>query len=221
MQFILSEKNVKTLSLYKIYNVNIKSAQFVISNTDITKCPSDSKPEYAFIGRSNVGKSSLINMLTERKSLAKTSGRPGKTQLINHFIINDEWYLVDLPGYGYAKASKTSRMKWEKFIAEYLTKREELLNVFVLLDCRLEPQKIDMEFMNWCGEKEIPFSMVFTKIDKVSSSVLQKNLAKYKKEMLKYWEEIPPVFTTSAESKFGREKLLNYIERINEAVIKG
>lgn len=201
--------------------MNIKSAQFVISNTDITKCPSDSKPEYAFIGRSNVGKSSLINMLTERKSLAKTSGRPGKTQLINHFIINDEWYLVDLPGYGYAKASKTSRMKWEKFISEYLTKREELLNVFVLLDCRLEPQKIDMEFMNWCGENEIPFSMVFTKIDKVSSSVLQKNLAKYKKEMLKYWEEIPPVFTTSAESKFGREKLLNYIERINEAVIKG
>lgn len=201
--------------------MKIKSAQFVISNTDITKCPTDGKPEYAFIGRSNVGKSSLINMVTERKSLAKTSGRPGKTQLINHFIINDEWYLVDLPGYGYAKASKTSRMKWEKFISEYLTKREELLNVFVLIDCRLEPQKIDLEFMNWCGEKGIPFSMVFTKMDKVSSTVLQKNLAKYKKEMLKYWEELPPVFTTSAESKFGREKLLNYIERINEAVIKG
>lgn len=201
--------------------MKIKSAQFVISNTDITKCPSDGKPEYAFIGRSNVGKSSLINMVTERKSLAKTSGRPGKTQLINHFIINDEWYLVDLPGYGYAKASKTSRMKWEKFISEYLTKREELLNVFVLIDCRLEPQQIDLEFMNWCGEKAIPFSMVFTKMDKVSSTVLQKNLAKYKKEMLKYWEELPPVFTTSAESKFGREKLLNYIERINEAVIKG
>ena len=159
-------------------------------------------------------------MVTERKSLAKTSGRPGKTQLINHFIINDEWYLVDLPGYGYAKASKTSRMKWEKFISEYLTKREELLNVFVLIDCRLEPQKIDLEFMNWCGEKGIAFSMVFTKMDKVSSTVLQKNLAKYKKEMLKYWEELPPVFTTSAESKFGREKLLNYIERITEAVVK-
>ena len=200
--------------------MKIKSAQFVISNTDITKCPSDGKPEYAFIGRSNVGKSSLINMVTERKSLAKTSGRPGKTQLINHFIINDEWYLVDLPGYGYAKASKTSRMKWEKFISEYLTKREELLNVFVLIDCRLEPQKIDLEFMNWCGEKGIAFSMVFTKMDKVSSTVLQKNLAKYKKEMLKYWEELPPVFTTSAESKFGREKLLNYIERITEAVVK-
>ncbi|MDP5099607.1 MAG: ribosome biogenesis GTP-binding protein YihA/YsxC [Crocinitomicaceae bacterium] len=196
----------------------IKSAQFVISNTDIKLCPKDGKPEYAFIGRSNVGKSSLINMITERNKLAKTSGRPGKTQLINHFIINDEWYLVDLPGYGYAKASKTSRAKWEKFISEYLTQREELLNVFVLLDCRLEPQQIDLEFMNWCGEKEIPFSMVFTKIDKVSSTVLQKNLAKYKKEMLKYWDELPPVFTTSAESKFGREKILNYIERINEAV---
>mgnify|MGYP001043975081 FL=1 len=196
----------------------IKSTQFVISNTDIKLCPKDGKPEYAFIGRSNVGKSSLINMITERNKLAKTSGRPGKTQLINHFIINDEWYLVDLPGYGYAKASKTSRAKWEKFISEYLTQREELLNVFVLLDCRLEPQQIDLEFMNWCGEKEIPFSMVFTKIDKVSSTVLQKNLAKYKKEMLKYWDELPPVFTTSAESKFGREKILNYIERINEAV---
>ncbi len=198
----------------------IKSAQFVISNTDIKLCPKDGKPEYAFIGRSNVGKSSLINMITERSKLAKTSGKPGKTQLINHFVINDEWYLVDLPGYGYAKASKTSRAKWEKFISEYLTKREELLNVFVLLDCRLEPQQIDLEFMNWCGEKEIPFSMVFTKIDKVSSTVLQKNLAKYKKEMLKYWDELPPVFTSSAESKFGREKILNYIERINEAVVK-
>ncbi|MEJ6582869.1 MAG: ribosome biogenesis GTP-binding protein YihA/YsxC [Crocinitomicaceae bacterium] len=198
----------------------IKSAQFVISNTDLKLCPTDGKPEYAFIGRSNVGKSSLINMVTQRNKLAKTSGTPGKTQLINHFIINNEWYLVDLPGYGYAKASKTSRAKWEKFISEYLTQREELLNVFVLLDCRLEPQQIDLEFMNWCGEKNIPFSMVFTKIDKVSSTVLQKNLAKYKKEMLKYWDDLPPVFTSSAESKFGREKILNYIERINEAVLK-
>jgi len=201
--------------------VKIKSAAFVISNDDISKCPKDGKPEYAFIGRSNVGKSSLINMITERNKLAKTSGRPGKTQLINHFLINEEWYLVDLPGYGYAKASKTSRAKWEKFISEYLTKREELLNVFVLIDARLEPQQIDLEFMNWCGEKGIAFSMVFTKIDKLSSTVLQKNLAKYKKEMLKYWEELPPVFTTSAESKFGREKLLNYIERINEALKGG
>jgi GTP-binding protein len=195
--------------------VKINKAQFVISNTDINLCPKDGLPEYAFIGRSNVGKSSLINMITGRNKLAKTSGRPGKTQLINHFIINDEWYLVDLPGYGYAKASKTSRAKWEKFISEYLTKRKELLNVFVLLDSRLEPQQIDMEFMNWCGEKQIPFSMVFTKIDKLSSTSLQKNLAKYKKEMLKYWEELPPVFTTSATSKFGQEKLLNYIENIN------
>lgn len=195
--------------------MQIKSATFVISNTDHTKCPEDGRPEYAFIGRSNVGKSSLINMLTGQKSLAKTSGKPGKTQLINHFIINDNWYLVDLPGYGYAKASKASRFKWEKFIADYLTNRKNLTNVFVLLDSRLEPQKIDLEFMNWCGEKEIPFAMVFTKIDKLSSSALQKNLAKYKKEMLKYWDEIPPVFTTSSESGFGKEKLLNYIDFIN------
>jgi GTP-binding protein len=195
--------------------MKIKSAAFLLSNTDYRKCPSEDRPEYAFIGRSNVGKSSLINMLTEQKKLAKTSGKPGKTQLINHFIINDEWFLVDLPGYGYAKASKTSRAKWEKFIVEYLTNREQLINVFVLLDARLEPQKIDLEFMNWCGEKEIPFSMVFTKIDKLSSSALQKNLAKYKKEMKKYWDELPPVFTTSSESGFGREKILNYIDGIN------
>lgn len=198
--------------------MKIKSAVFAISNTDHKKCPSGNFPEYAFIGRSNVGKSSLINMLTEQKKLAKTSGKPGKTQLINHFLINEEWYIVDLPGYGYAKVSKSSRAKFEKFISEYLTQREQLLNVFVLLDSRLEPQQIDVEFMNWCGEKEIPFAMVFTKIDKLSSSALQKNLAKYKKEMLKYWEELPPVFTTSAESGFGKEKLLNYIEQINRAL---
>jgi len=200
--------------------MKIKTASFVISNTDIEKCPEDKKPEYAFIGRSNVGKSSLINMVTGNKKLAKTSGRPGKTQLINHFIINDEWYLVDLPGYGYAKSSKTNRAEWEKFIVKYLTKREALLNVFVLIDSRLEPQKIDLEFMNWCGEKQIPFSMVFTKIDKLSSTALQKNLAKYKKEMLKSWEALPPVFTTSSVSKFGQEKLLNYIEQINNSMLK-
>lgn len=194
----------------------IKDARFIISNTDISKCPVDGKPEYAFIGRSNVGKSSLINMLTERKDLAKTSARPGKTQLINHFLINDEWYLVDLPGYGYAKTSKANRQKWEKFISEYLTRRETLINIFVLLDARLEPQKIDLEFMTWCAEEGLPFSMVFTKIDKLSSSGLQKSLAVYKKEMLKYWAEMPPLFTTSSESKFGREKLLNYIDQINE-----
>ncbi|HIP32895.1 MAG TPA: YihA family ribosome biogenesis GTP-binding protein [Crocinitomicaceae bacterium] len=200
--------------------MKIKQAEFVISNTDIDLCPKDGKPEYAFIGRSNVGKSSLINMITDHKKLAKTSGRPGKTQLINHFIINDEWYIVDLPGYGYAKVSKTSRASWEKFISEFLTKREELVNVFVLIDSRLEPQKIDLEFMNWCGQKQIPFSMVFTKIDKLSSTALQKNLAKYKKEMLKTWAELPPVFTSSATSKFGREKILNYIENINNAIAK-
>lgn len=198
--------------------MNIKSAQFVISNTDIKLCPTDGKPEYAFIGRSNVGKSSLINMLVDKKDMAKTSGKPGKTQLINHFIINDNWYLVDLPGYGYAKASKTSRSTWQKFISDYLTKRETLINIFVLLDSRLPPQKIDIEFMGWCGENGLPFSMVFTKIDKLSSSALQKNLAAYKKEMLKMWEVMPPSFTTSSESKFGREKLLNYIQLINESL---
>lgn len=198
--------------------MEIQEALFVISNTDIKLCPTDGKPEYAFIGRSNVGKSSLINMLTGKKDLAKTSGKPGKTQLINHFIINKEWYLVDLPGYGYAKASKSSRNTWERFIADYLTKRETLINIFVLIDARLEPQKIDIEFMTWCGENKLPFSMVFTKIDKLSSSALQKNLAAYKKEMLKYWTELPPVFTTSSESQFGREKILNYIQQINESL---
>jgi GTP-binding protein len=154
-------------------------------------------------------------MLTGFNTLAKISGKPGKTQLINHFLINKSWYLVDLPGYGFAKASKGERQKWEEFIQKYLNNRQNLINTFVLIDSRLEPQKIDLEFMSWCGEKGIPFSMVFTKIDKLSSSALQKNLAIYRKEMLKYWEELPPFFTTSAESKFGREKLLNYIELWN------
>jgi GTP-binding protein len=199
--------------------MKIKTAEFVISNTKPENCPKPDRPEYAFIGRSNVGKSSLINMLTGFLSLAKTSGRPGKTQLINHFMINNSWYLVDLPGYGYAKASKGERQKWQEFIQKYLTKRENLVNTFVLIDCRIEPQKIDLEFMSWCGEKGIPFAMVFTKIDKLSSSALQKNVAAYRKEMLKYWEELPPVFTTSAESKFGQEKLLNYIELWNSQLV--
>ena len=198
--------------------MKIKKAEFVISNTDINLCPKEGLPEYAFIGRSNVGKSSLINLITGRKKLAKTSGSPGKTKLINHFIINDNWYLVDLPGYGYAKVSKTARYKWEKFISNYLKKRKELANVFVLLDCRLEPQKIDLEFMNWCGEEKIPFSMVFTKVDKLSSSSLQKNLMKYKKVMSNFWEELPPIFITSALSKLGQEKILNYIEKINKSI---
>lgn len=199
--------------------MKIKTAEFVISNTKPENCPKPDRPEYAFIGRSNVGKSSLINMLTGFSSLAKTSGRPGKTQLINHFMINDSWYLVDLPGYGYAKVSKGERQKWQEFIQKYLTKRENLVNTFVLIDSRIEPQKIDLEFMSWCGEKGIPFAMVFTKIDKLSSSALQKNVAAYRKEMLKYWEELPPVFTTSAESKFGQEKLLNYIELWNNQLV--
>ncbi|MCF8328895.1 MAG: ribosome biogenesis GTP-binding protein YihA/YsxC [Crocinitomicaceae bacterium] len=194
--------------------MKIKSVSFVVSNTDHKKCPDDGLPEFAFIGRSNVGKSSLINLLTGQKKLAKISSTPGKTQLINHFVINDEWYLVDLPGYGYAKASKSARSTWEKFIADYLTKRKTLMNIFVLLDSRLEPQKIDMEFINWCGEKQLPFVMVFTKIDKLSSSALQKNLLKFKKEMLKTWEELPPIYTTSSVSGFGNEPILNYISQI-------
>jgi GTP-binding protein len=194
----------------------IKEAVFLVSNTEVKNCPIDHKPEFAFIGRSNVGKSSLINMLTGKKGLAKTSGTPGKTQLINHFLINNQWYIVDLPGYGYAKASKSMRAKWEKFIADYLTKRKTLMNTFVLLDARLEPQRIDIEFMQWCGEKGLPFSMVFTKVDKISNSVLQKNLAKYKREMLKYWEEMPPLFVSSSPSGFGKEPILNYIQEIIE-----
>lgn len=197
--------------------MKIKSATFVISNTDIKKCPAPDLPEFAFIGRSNVGKSSLINMLTNNKKLAKTSGRPGKTQLINHFLINESWYLVDLPGYGYAKTSKKNRYEFTKFIEKYLRERENLLNTFVLIDSRLEPQKNDVEFLNWMGHNQLPFSIVFTKIDKLSSSALQKNLARYKKELKKYWEEIPPTFTTSSTSEFGKEKLLNYIDDINKA----
>ena len=196
--------------------MKINSAEFVISNTKLSLCPKPDKAEYAFIGRSNVGKSSLINYLTNNKKLAKTSGRPGKTQLINHFLINDEWYLVDLPGYGYAKTSKTNRQKWEQFIADYILKRENLLNLFVLIDSRLPAQKIDLDFMEWLGIKGIPFSIVFTKIDKLTSSKLNKNLLAYKKEMLKYWEEMPKTFTSSSTGKFGREDILNYIESINK-----
>ena len=195
----------------------ISSADFLISNTTFKKCPEDEKPEFAFIGRSNVGKSSLINMLTGKKKLAKTSSTPGKTQLINHFVINENWYLVDLPGYGYAKASKKSRNNWEQFISEYLLHRNNLLTTFVLIDARLEPQKIDLEFMNWCGGKGIPFSIIFTKSDKLSSSALQKNLSFYRKELLKYWEELPPVFISSSQSKLGRESVLNYLNEILDA----
>ncbi len=192
----------------------IKSAGFVISNTDIKKCPEPNKAELAFIGRSNVGKSSLINMLVNHKKLAKISSSPGKTQTINHFIINEEWYLVDLPGYGYAKVAKTKRKQWSGFINDYIMKRENLLNLFVLVDARHKPLKNDLEFMNHLGTKGIPFSIVFTKADKLSSSELKKNLAAYKKEMLKAWESMPKSFVSSATSKLGREEILNYINTI-------
>jgi len=196
--------------------MKIKTAEFVISNTKLELCPAPTLPEYAFIGRSNVGKSSLINYLVNNKKLSKTSQTPGKTQLINHFLINEKWYLVNLPGYGYVKTSQKNRLKWQGFISDYILQRENLLNLFVLIDSRLPPQKIDLDFMEWLGEKQIPFAIVFTKIDKVNSSTLNKNLMHYKKEMLKYWEVMPPSFSTSAESKIGGEGILKYIAEINE-----
>jgi GTP-binding protein len=194
----------------------IKEAKFVISNTDYRKCPQDDKPEYAFIGRSNVGKSSLINMLTNHKGLAMTSSKPGKTQLINHFIINDEWYLVDLPGYGYAQRGKEGREQIRKIIDSYILKRTQLTSLFLLLDCRHEPQKIDLEFINWLGENGIPFSIVFTKIDKVSKGRLQENTTAYLDKLKETWEELPPVFLTSSEHRVGGDEILGYIERINK-----
>ena len=196
--------------------MKIKTAEFVISNTNPELCPAPDKPEYAFIGRSNVGKSSLINTLTERKSLAKTSTTPGKTQLINHFIINDEWYLVDLPGYGYAKSSKKERAKWDGFIRQYLNNRTSLIYTFVLLDSRIKAQKIDLEFMEMLGIKGIPFVMVFTKLDKLSSSAANKNLTAYKKEMLKAWEALPPIVLTSSSTKQGRDEILKIIAETNQ-----
>ena len=189
----------------------IKKAEFVVSNTDPGKCPVTNKPEFAFVGRSNVGKSSLINMLTDFSDLAKVSGAPGKTRLINHFNINDEWFLVDLPGYGYAKALRTSREKWLIFIKKYLKVRENLFCVFALIDSRHEPQALDLEFMNWMGENGVPFAMIFTKTDKLTHKQLDKNLSTYKTEMLKSWEELPPLFVTSAEKKLGRDELLAFI----------
>lgn len=195
--------------------MEVKSAEFVISNTDVKKCPEGNKPEYAFIGRSNVGKSSLINMLTNRKGLALTSQKPGKTQLINHFIINQEWYLVDLPGYGYAQRGKEGREKIRLIIEDYILEREQLTNLFVLLDCRHTPQKIDLEFMEWLGENGIPFSIIFTKADKISKGKLQENLTIYKEKLLETWEEVPPIFTSSSEKKEGKDEILSYIQEIN------
>ncbi|WP_316745824.1 ribosome biogenesis GTP-binding protein YihA/YsxC [Pedobacter gandavensis] len=194
----------------------IKSATFICSNTKVSALPVANKPEYAFIGRSNVGKSSLINMLVNQHGLAKTSQRPGKTQLINHFLINDEWYIVDLPGYGYAKVSKNSRESWEKFIRNYITKRESLQCVFVLIDSRLEPQKIDIEFCCWMGEIQIPFVLAFTKADKQSAVKTDKNVAAFKKELSGWFEEIPPCFVTSAEKYAGKEEILKFIEQTNK-----
>ena len=193
----------------------IKSAEFVISNSRVEKCPTTGLPEYAFIGRSNVGKSSLINMLTTRKGLAMTSQKPGKTQLINHFIINDSWYLVDLPGYGYARLGKDSRDSLRRMIEDYVLERKELVLLFVLIDCRHEPQKIDLEFIQWLGEEGVPFSLVFTKADKLSKGRLASNIEAYTAKLHEEWEELPPIFVTSSEERVGRDELLGYIEEIN------
>ena len=197
----------------------IKSAEFVISNTDVKKCPANTLPEYAFIGRSNVGKSSLINMLSQRKGLAMTSQKPGKTQLINHFLINNEWHLVDLPGYGFARVGQSNRERLKSIIEDYILEREQLTNLFILLDCRHEPQKIDLEFIEWAGENGVPFALVFTKADKLSKGKLASNIEAYKQTLLESWEELPPIFITSSEAKEGRDELLNYIEVINKTII--
>jgi GTP-binding protein len=199
--------------------MEIKKAEFTLSAPMVSMCPKDTKPEYAFIGRSNVGKSSLINMLTNNKKLAKTSATPGKTLLINHFIINNEWYLVDLPGYGFAKRSKKEIAKLEQMISGYILQREQLVNVFVLIDIRLEAQKIDLEFIQWLGESSVPFAIVFTKADKLSATKVSANVEAYKKVLLETWEELPPVFVTSSEKKQGREEMLDYIEQINREIL--
>ena len=198
--------------------MEIKTAAFVISSQTVSQCPKDTKPEYAFIGRSNVGKSSLINMLTNNRKLAKTSATPGKTLLINHFIINKEWYLVDLPGYGFAKRSKTEIARLDQMIRGYILGREQLVNVFVLVDVRLEPQAIDLEFINWLGLSSIPFAIVFTKADKLSTSKVHANVAAYEKKLLETWENMPPHFITSSEKRLGRDELLGYIESINKGL---
>lgn len=200
--------------------MKIKSAEFVISNSDVSRCPDSSLPEYTFIGRSNVGKSSLINMLTGRKNLAKTSGRPGKTQLINHFLINNNWHLVDLPGYGYARVSKSIKKIFQKFITAYFEQRKQMLCAFVLIDSRHEAQPIDLEFMQYLGERSIPFCIIFTKADKLKPKALERNIETYKTQILESWEEMPQYFITSAESGLGKEDVLDYIQSINDQFIK-
>ena len=196
--------------------MEITSAEFVISNTDVKKCPAGTFPEYAFIGRSNVGKSSLINMLPARKGLAMTSATPGKTMLINHFLINKNWYLVDLPGYGYARRGQKGKDQIRTIIEDYILEREQMTNLFLLIDSRLEPQKIDLEFMEWLGENGIPFSIIFTKADKLKSGRLKMNINAYLRELSKQWEELPPYFISSSENRTGRTEILDYIESINK-----
>ena len=201
--------------------MKIKSADFLMSNSSVEKCPNQPLPEYAFIGRSNVGKSSLINMLTSRKSLAKTSGRPGKTQLINHFKINDQWFLVDLPGYGYARVSKKDKKTFQKYITDYFLKREQLVCAFLLIDIRHEAQKIDLEFMQWMGENSIPFAIIFTKADKLKPKAIERNVKNYLDQLLSgVWEEVPNHFVTSSSNGMGREEVLDYIEEINTRIFK-
>jgi len=202
-------------------NMEIKKAEFTLSAPMVSMCPKDTKPEYAFIGRSNVGKSSLINMLTNNRKLAKTSATPGKTLLINHFIINNEWYLVDLPGYGFAKRSKKELVRLEQMIHGYILQRQQLVNVFVLIDIRLEPQKIDLDFMEWLGESSIPFSIVFTKADKLTAAKVSQNAEHYRQVLLESWEELPPIFITSSEKKQGRDEVLDYIAEINHSLTNG
>jgi len=198
--------------------MRIKSAEFVISNQDVAKCPNSSLPEYAFIGRSNVGKSSLINMLTSRKKLAKTSGRPGKTQLINHFLINKNWHLVDLPGYGYAQVSKKAKKTFQRFITTYFEQRKQLVSAFVLVDIRHEPQSIDLDFMQWMGEHEIPFSIIFTKADKLKPKAIEKHIEDYRIRLLESWEEMPHYIISSATKNIGKDELLAYIDSINKSL---
>ena len=201
--------------------MEIKKAEFVISNALVQKCPDDTKAEYAFIGRSNVGKSSLINMLTNNKRLAKTSSTPGKTLLINHFIINNQWYLVDLPGFGYAKRSKTEQQKLHRLINEYILTRKQMVNLFLLIDIRHEPQKIDTEFINWLGESNIPFAILFTKADKLGAVKAKQSAGLYMAKLRETWEELPPYFITSAESKMGRQEVIDYIDSINKEMMGG
>lgn len=198
--------------------MEINSAEFIISNTQVSKCPQDRLPEYAFIGRSNVGKSSLINMLTKRPKLAMTSSTPGKTLLINHYKINKEWYLVDLPGYGYAQRGKKQIDKITKIIEDYVLEREQMTCLFVLLDIRLSPQKIDLEFIEWLGEHGIPFALIFTKADKLTSGKMKENVREYMKKLSEEWEELPPYFISSSEKRTGRNEILDYIDEINRSL---